>query len=265
MNDTSFSRYQSSSTLEANPYDNATLHAILIDYPKQNTTRWIGFDYNDASWWTAFIFTVGSVFWIVNGLFSFFDLPQALTVSTIFAFLGGTHFIIGGYFIYLEALNSEIHFLFGANVDSYPLTLNGWKWWGWRSLGDRGFAAGVTQFIGTIIFYIAVVSGIFTQTSLVYYWWPQVIGAFFLTVSSFIIMIEAQHKWYLLRPLSIGWHVGFWNVIGSALFMLSGLWGIYTFSTVTMTVYLSTFVGSISFLLGSYLQLFEQLNRHKSS
>lgn len=112
-----------------------------------------------------------------------------------------------------------------------------------------------------------------------------VIGGSGFIISSLILIIEVQHKWYLPNITEIGWHgtsyhypsqrladncpVGFWNLVGALGFTLSGAFG---YSPVSGEVYesgLSTFWGSWAFLIGGGFQLWETIWRepqaHKSS
>lgn len=76
-------------------------------------------------------------------------------------------------------------------------------------------------------------------------------------------MWETQPAWYHIRPFdSLGWHVGFWNLMGALGFTLCGAfgypqaqyWAEYQSS-------LSTFWGGWAFLIGSIAQWVEALNR----
>ena len=80
---------------------------------------------------------------------------------------------------------------------------------------------------------------------------------------SLLFMLETQPNWYHIRPFhSLGWHVGFWNLIGGFGFMLCGalgiaqaqLWAQYQSAC-------STFWGGWAFLIGSICQWVECLNR----
>jgi len=93
----------------------------------------------------------------------------------------------------------------------------------------------------------------------VLFWGAQIVGAFFLTVSSILMVLEVQKHWYAILPFNLSWHIGFWNIIGSVGFLLSGIFGL-TPITYWGTSF-STYWGSYAFLLGSYLQWYETLNK----
>lgn len=257
--------------------------------------------YYDVSWWTAFLFTIGSCFWVVNGVFAFHTPVQSavalVNVEAITAFLGGFTFVLGGYSMYLEAQNEGNTAAFDRAVRReerdlvrhFKLLLTArarrthldllkrppdaqWRWIGWGSMRNISFAANVIQFLGTIVFFVSVVTvlpGVLPASEpahralyIVLLWLPQVIGAALLTVSSYLIMLENQHRaFYIPELTSLGFHVGLFNVIGSLGFFMSGLGGII-FSTAQTnqrlwSVAFSTYVGSYAFLLGSVLQYWE--------
>ena len=96
------------------------------------------------------------------------------------------------------------------------------------------------------MFYISVVSAVFGSTSIWLIWNPQVAGAFLLTVSSILMVVDGKDSILLIL-------VGLLNVVGSMGFLLSGIFG-YT-NIVYWGVIFSTYWGSYAFLLGSALQL----------
>lgn len=95
------------------------------------------------------------------------------------------------------------------------------------------------------------------------FWLPQVVGASFFIASALLFMLEEQPTWYRLQPQRIGWHVGFWNLVGALGFWLSGFFGFWSEPQGVLQVggtAASTFWGAWAFLIGSYLQLLEAIN-----
>lgn len=257
--------------------------------------RLIGWDYWDVSWWTAFTFTVGSIAWVINGGFLFYlpPTPKNDIVSNSLALFGGTLFYIGGWCMYWEALNVDEKSVFGRVVKleerrffaditfiSAPKGQgSGWKWLGLKSWKSISFVANFTQFLGTSVFWISTIAtapGVVTandnipadKLNAIYagvVWTPQVIGASLLLFSSCLITLETQTHWYAINILDLGWHVGFWNVLGSAGFLVSACFGYSNAPSDTAYfhwgVAFSTYLGSWTFLLGSYLQYYEILNK----
>lgn len=256
----------------------------------------------DISWWSAFWFLVGSMSWVVNGIFVFHEpitaeYPAEVAEATT-SFIGGTCFLFGGWAMYWEALNienseifdeavrkTEKNFMYAiANVlcpkfcsrrivpsQNEKEREMKWKWIGWRSVKELGFMANFNQYLGTQIFWISVLvflPGILPSQEedaralyIIFYWVPQVIGAFFLIVSSVLITLEAQPSLWRIKPLSPDWHVGFWNIWGSVGFFLSGLFGIIFPPSYELDrhwgVAWCTYIGSYSFLLGTVFQYYE--------
>jgi len=97
----------------------------------------------------------------------------------------------------------------------------------------------------------------------VFFWTPQVIGGTGFIIASTLFMLECQKAWWKLNPLSLGWHVGFWNLVGSVGFTLCGALGYGALGHPWMNYQsiLATFWGSWSFLIGSVLQLWESIWR----
>jgi hypothetical protein len=96
-------------------------------------------------------------------------------------------------------------------------------------------------------------------------------------------MIETQEKWYLPAPRLLGWHIGFWNLVGVRLFpylqklclnksltpvkgigfTLCGALGFAASNSGCLYQgSLATFWGSWCFLVGSIIQWYECLDKH---
>jgi tellurite resistance protein TehA-like permease len=97
----------------------------------------------------------------------------------------------------------------------------------------------------------------------VFYWTPQVIGGTGFIVASVLLCLEVQRAWYRPALLSLGWHVGFWNLVGALGFTLCGAFG-YAANNATWAEFqstTSTFWGGWAFLIGSLAQLWEAVYR----
>ncbi|KAK5464919.1 hypothetical protein LTS15_001482 [Exophiala xenobiotica] len=152
-----------------------------------------------------------------------------------------------------------------------------WRWFpSWHDLRthyihELGFLAGAAQLFGATIFGISgftALPGIINHLEPQHvlngaYWIPQVIGGSGFIVSSTLYMLETQQKWWKPALHVLGWHIGFWNLIGALGFTLCGALGMaYGNSGAQYQASLSTFWGSWAFLIGSYLQLYESLDTH---
>ena len=98
---------------------------------------------------------------------------------------------------------------------------------------DLGFLAGATQLFAATVFGVSGITalpGINNHLTPQWrlnaaYWIPQVIGGAGFIVSSSLYLLETQRKWYIPAPRVLGWHIAFWNLIGSVGFTLCGALG----------------------------------------
>ncbi|KAK3679547.1 hypothetical protein LTR78_001108 [Recurvomyces mirabilis] len=284
----------------------------------------------DVSYLVAYVFTWGSVIWVINAFFALLpfanpksEFPgEVLYGGGITAFIGATVFEIGSILLMLEAVNENRAGCFGwaveklyhgeqggtsqvtpdncthhhqnkgnlvgkavgsekiagdsADADGTPPGTKSWVWWPsihelrTHYLHDLGFLACSAQMFGATIFWISgftALPGIYDNLSPTrvlngVYWVPQVIGGTGFIVSGSLFMIETQKHWWQPAFGVLGWHIGFWNLIGGLGFTLCPIFG---FSTVHWREYqasCSTFWGSWAFLIGSVLQWYESLEKH---
>ncbi len=270
--------------------------------------RYWGWEWWNISWWVAQFFFWGSVVWTINGVLAVWPLSDTQLqtfLSGWTAFSGGLIFIFGGYTAFLEVINQSKTIKLGHSLSVLPkrnqkddrrlfyymkpLTGNrevtflrmkfreiigNWKFWG-SETSDWGWWLNTVQLLGALVFFTACITSIpgilpdkyFLQNSI--YWMPQVIGAIFFIIASWMAMREVQLGIFNFPVLKIGWQVGFWNLIGAVGFFLCGLFGLITNTPLLRNSALnfwgasfSTLWGSIAFLLASYLMLIEILNRH---
>ncbi|KAF9064282.1 hypothetical protein BDP27DRAFT_1230754 [Rhodocollybia butyracea] len=148
-----------------------------------------------------------------------------------------------------------------------------WMWYStdpkyWHELG---FLAAFVQFWAATIFWISgftalpeIQNTISTETGVQdgTFWTPQVVGGTGFIISSTLLILETQKKWYIPNLLSLGWQIAIWNFIGAVGFTLCGALG-YASATSTKAAYqssLCTFWGGWAFLIGSVLQWYEAVN-----
>ncbi|RDX49411.1 hypothetical protein OH76DRAFT_1403630 [Lentinus brumalis] len=152
------------------------------------------------------------------------------------------------------------------------------RWIGFGSWRELGFLACFIQMWAATIFWVSTITGLPnvihglpenppTAITDVFYWTPQVLGGTGFIISSLLLMIEVQKKWWEPDLRSLGWHIGFWNLIGALGFTLCGALGYASLSStgVNYQSVLSTFWGSWAFLIGSVIQLWESLWRESPS
>ncbi|KAI0764700.1 hypothetical protein C8Q74DRAFT_1205533 [Fomes fomentarius] len=252
----------------------------------------------DISFWVAVVFVLGSTIWVVNGFILFLPLenvgsdePSAAAWS---AFVGGTLFEVGSYLMYVEALNTGHEELFGLAlwnvvgeaasedplIDPRKDDSEGekrphrFRWIGFGPWRELGFLACFIQIWAATIFWVSTITGLPnviqglpqdppTAITDVFYWSPQVIGGTGFVISSLLLMVEVQKRWWLPNLRSMGWHVALWNLFGAVGFTLCGALGYASLSSsgVNYQSVLSTFWGSWAFLIGSIVQLWETLWR----
>ncbi|KAF7348579.1 hypothetical protein MVEN_01375500 [Mycena venus] len=258
-------------------------------------------EYWNISWWVSIAFTVGSIVWVINGFIAFLPFVNTHVAKDDTgmgwtAWLGATIFEFGALFGLLEAWNRDDTADFGWNVkklvhgessegaetntDSTPgsekpssAPKQKWIWFSTNGkyFHELGFLAAFVQYWAATIFWISGFTAIPTiQTAIMdkqglldgVFWTPQVIGGTGFIIASALMMIETQKKWYLPAPTSLGWHVGFWNLVGGVGFMLCGAFG-YALNSSTKIAYqssCSTFWGGWAFLIGSAIQWYEAVN-----
>ena len=151
-----------------------------------------------------------------------------------------------------------------------------WEWFpSWHELTthyfrELGFLASMAQFCGATIFWISgltALPGINNKMSQGLldgiYWTPQIVGARGFIISGSLYMLETQKRWYRPAFGVLGWHIGFWNLIGAFGFTLCGALGpAYTSSGAQYEASLATFWGSWAFLIGSVVQWYESLDKN---
>ena len=237
--------------------------------------RWWGFELWNISYLVAIFYLLGSIAWVINGFFVFLPsissrVREMNEGSGVSAFVGGSLFQCGSLAMILEALNRESSVCFGKALDDklghHRKQRHGeWKWVGAR-WNEIGYDASVLQMFAATVFYISTITGIpgvidMNNVGLAdgIFWTPQAIGGTGFVLASLAFIFETQPTWWKIQPTTIGWHVGVFNLIGSAGFLLCGVFGYFTWGTYQSGC--STFWGSWAFLIGSYLQLLECLNR----
>ena len=169
------------------------------------------------------------------------------------------------------ALNREVEALEGSGTSG-----RSWQWFPSYNeltthyLRELGFLASFAQFAGATIFWISgftALPGINNKMSQGLldgiYWVPQIVGGSGFIISGTLFMLETQDFWYKPAFLVLGWHIGFWNLIGAIGFTLCGALGpAYGNSGAEYQASLATFWGSWAFLIGSIIQWYESLDKY---
>lgn len=151
----------------------------------------------------------------------------------------------------------------------------------WRWIGTEpksiGWWASIIQYTGATAFTVSVMSGTpgvisadnpnAWQLEIALSWVAQIIGSLGFCIASAIQMLEEQPKWYIPAWGKIGWHSGFWNLIGSIGFLFSAIFGLLSNPGGNGPVCcqfwgtgFNTYYGSWAFLISSVLMLIEVVN-----
>lgn len=276
--------------------------------------------YWDVSYLLAVSFAVGSLLFIVSGLFYWLPLeipssefPKETTVAAgVTSFVGATLFQLGAIFLVLESYNANQTGCFGWALHRSLMgdeTTNGdaessgvifkrdydhcrhhhqrarrkqpsdaerkWKWYPtWNEvkthyIHEIGFVANMILATGATLFYITGICGlpwIYENMSLGLarglYWLAFLLGGVFFVISSALYMLETQPTWYTPAPHLLGWHVSFWNMVGSVGWTLSASWGYCTSSACEYQSNLTLIWASAGFFIGSVLQWYEALEKY---
>lgn len=153
-----------------------------------------------------------------------------------------------------------------------------WVWWPtWRDLRTRlfhelGFIACSIQLVSGSVFFLVrftTLPGITEYMSQFALdganWTPQIVGCVGFITASWLFMLETQPRWYIPAPRILGWHVGFWKLIGCTGFLLSAIFsplGQHGFSFAEKQSSISSLWGSCMVLIGSVIQWYESLQKH---
>lgn len=134
---------------------------------------------------------------------------------------------------------------------------------------EIGFLACFTQLFGATVFWISGFTALPSIQAALSpsglngaYWAPQIIGGMGFIISSLLICLETQEKWWKPAPKVLGWWIGAWNLIGAIGFTMSGAFGYWISSKGEYEAGLATFWGSWAFLIGSCMQWYESLVKH---
>lgn len=235
--------------------------------------RLLAVQWQSLSWWVAAVFTIGSLIWLVNGLAIVLPLTEAPMLKTEVpiwsAVVGGGIFLIGGYLSWLEVLNAP-RFVRLLRIDGLLHSQavhaedHHFRWFGLRP-PTWGYWLNLAQLLGATIFFLPCVVGAFLAThpainAFDWYWLPQMIGAIWFIVAAWMAMREVQPT--VLRPAwgKLGWWSGLFNLLGAVGFFLCAWFGFKSGFENPMLSSLSTFLGSVCFLIASYLMLLEVIN-----
>ena len=245
------------------------------------------FAYWDISFWVAFLFTIGCLIFIVAALFYWLPVAypstefhdEATIGGGVLFFVGATLFQIGAVCLVFEAFNMNRKGCFGRALGDLSHCVHvhqkgEWQWWpGWdgiRTLSHEiGFVANISLAVGATIFYISgilVLPGVYSHLSqgVLYgvYWLSYLVGSVLFVFSGVLLLLETQEKWYKPAPHVIGWHAGFWNLVGAVGWLLSASFGYCSASWCEYQSDLTLLWASVAYTIGSAILWYEALDKY---
>lgn len=209
-------------------------------------------------WWIAVLFMVGAALFAIGGVRATWPDDAGLKwidsrmINPIF-FVGSIFFTSAAYLQFYEALNGDISNTGGTR-----------RFFGWRPR-NLGYLAALVQFIGTLLFNLntgdALLPGLDWKQQELLIWSPDLIGCICFLVASQLAIMEFAHRWFAFRPEQLAWWIVVVNMLGSILFMVSG---VASFVMPTGAILAPTLAnagtagGAVCFFLGAYLLIPEQ-------
>lgn len=262
--------------------------------------RLLAWRWHSLPWWVAAVFTLGSLSWLINGASIVWPpsaSPELSALTPIWsAFIGGLIFVIGAYLSWLEVLNAPRYVaLFADDSDDAPgagpTTIatgneNGHqirrdgradihsaaihddnhrlRWLGWRP-PTWGWWLNAIQLLGALVFFVPCTVGALLAThpridAFAWVWLPQMLGACCFIIASGMAMRELQDRPWRPAWHHIGWWPGLFNLLGAIGFFLCAWFGFHSRFENPSLSNLTTFTGSVCFLISSYLLLVEVIN-----
>lgn len=135
---------------------------------------------------------------------------------------------------------------------------------------EIGFLASLTMSIGATIFYISgimAIPQIFDTLSpgvlKGVYFLAYFVGGLLFVLASWFYVLENQTTWYTPNFKRIGWHIGFWNLVGGVGWTIAAAFGGYcSHDWCEFQSQLSLTWASAAFAFGSALQWYECLDKY---
>lgn len=148
-----------------------------------------------------------------------------------------------------------------------------WQWLpSWHDVKTHyiyeiGFLASATMSLGATIFYtcgILALPGINLSVPVKWgiYYLPYLVGGILFALASIFYILETQPNWYTPQPFKIGWHIGFFNLIGGIGWTVAASFGYCEQHFCHYQGELALIWASCAFTFGSALQWYESLDKY---
>lgn len=161
----------------------------------------------------------------------------------------------------------------GIRNSTNPFGEREWQWLpSWHDVKTHyiyeiGFLASATMSLGATIFYlcgILALPGIHLSVQAKWgaYYLPYLVGGLLFALASVFYILETQPNWYTPQPFKIGWHIGFFNLIGGIGWTVAASFGYCGAEFCAYQSELALIWASCAFTFGSALQWYESLDKY---
>ncbi|KAF2702947.1 hypothetical protein K504DRAFT_539333 [Pleomassaria siparia CBS 279.74] len=237
------------------------------------------FPYQDAMYMVAVLYTIGGILFTINSFFLLLPLvAPSMNFSTekslalpITLIAGFSFFTLAGFLDLTCAPSAKYDvpkIMLAEKPEPQthvPAYLGSRDWAAVPQSGRYAellanclpFQAGVIHFLGTLFLIVAAFTsypGVLDTTKPTYatfVYGPNLIGGFFFLVANTLLLISCeQDVWWKPNLWSVGWHSSFQCTIGSLHLFL---YAIFLFTDLDFACAVTTFVGSWTYMIGSFL------------
>jgi hypothetical protein len=243
--------------------------------PKKKSLQYWAWKLQSLTWWIGFIFTFGSLLFVVGAIPTMFPNPPEQKISFI-NFLGSVCFTFGSYAAFLEVINLNLDVKLDWDVEMikeriinarhYRPKISKIKWFGWQP-HRLEYRSTLIQFVGACLFnincFFAMSQGLNWQMDDMFIWFPSTLASIHFCLASYLAVLEVCHRYWAWNFQEIEWWVVVLNLLGSIGFLSGSLFGFLGQGAIICCqewgTNFSFLWGSILFLGGSYLMIPEML------
>ncbi|MDG2469059.1 MAG: hypothetical protein P8M80_07255 [Pirellulaceae bacterium] len=212
---------------------------------------------NDLNWWIGSIFAIGSLFFIVGSVLTFWPVPNGLLGASpeLIFFVGSLPFTLAGFLQFYQAIITKPYPIVGTEFEVRRIL-------GCR-VSDLGWWSCFLQFIGTLLFNVCTFNGMNANLNWLaqdnWIWVPNMLGSVLFLLSGYLAFAETCHAYWRWQPRNLSWWVVSINLLGCIGFLVSGILAVNISSTeAPIRLAISnafTLQGAVGFLIGSLMLL----------
>src|SRR5215218_7659686 len=201
----------------------------------------------------AWLFILGSACFVLG------SVPAFLTA--VGGWIDGITYVVGSVFFTSASLCQLVQAQSPGTTDVDASTQHRAarvRWIAWLPR-ERTWLAAATQFPGTLFFNVSTVAALTHNATAAesnrYVWRPDLFGSVLFLVSSIIFVLAVSEHFLSLAPRSWLWRIAWLNLLGSVLFLASGLASyVLPSSDEVLNTRISvagTLLGALCFLIGA--------------